>query len=128
MHTAGGWSVLAILSLSVVGCARGVHGESEDTLRLKVLAETPVGAPLGDVRQTAARYDAGCLGGGLSEYGMNQGSEVAATGRKLARRVVTVCAGSGFEFPFRVFTFVKWYVDEEGRLLDVVVQREADGL
>jgi hypothetical protein len=82
---------------------------------------------LADVREVANRYNAGCIGG-IRELNVNRNKELIPIEPKEARYAVQVCAGSGWEFPFRAYTFITWYLDGSERLVDVQVHREADGL
>jgi len=118
--------VVALLA-GLSGCATTLHKEPADTLRLRILSETPKGTSLADVRKVANQYDAGCIGG-LHERGMNRDTGLLPLEPKEARYFVQVCAGSGWAFPFRAYTFITWYLDEGDRLLDVRVQRQADAI
>ena len=113
--------------LLLAGCASALHREPTETLRQKILLQTPPGTSLPVVRKVATEYNAGCLGG-THERDMNRNEELMPVPPIDARRFLDSCADSGWAFPFRAYTVVRWYFDESDELLSVRVLREADGL
>lgn len=120
-------SILVPTVLLLVGCASALHREPPETLSQRILSETPQGTSLAVVRKVATQYNAGCLSG-IYEQGMNRNKNLMPTPPIDARRYLDACAGSGWDFPFRAYTIIRWYFDESDRLLSVRVLRETDGI
>ena len=132
---------LFVSVLALAACGTRLHGEPKDHVREMALEATPIGSSIDDVRRTAANFlDQECrYGTGLSENAMNRSTHPApppgvwpaATPVQpplRARPSITACVGCGWSFPFRAYTWVTWYFDANGLLVDVEVQRGADSL